>query len=376
MYQVFILAAGSSKRFGHDKLFEIINGKPIIWHSVNFFESLDIVNDIFIATNCNNRERIKNLITKEKFMKVQKVIIGGITRYESVRKLLCACQLKPSSFFVIHNAANPLVTEDELKRCFQAFKKGISGVAVGRKITSTLKRVGRTTETIPRENLWEVETPQVVRAKEFLEACRKFPSGDFTDDLAVLERAGFQTAVVSASPHNRKITTQEDFEILKFFTGDLPKNFSVGIGEDSHKFGSRRNLILGGVRISKLPALEANSDGDVMIHALCNAIASARGKGSLGTYATRLCKKGIRNSRIYLQKIFGDRRVFSVSFSLEGSKPKIDPLAPLLKKNLSRLLKIAPLKIGITATSGENLTPFGRGQALKCTAQVLLCEEK
>ena len=187
--------------------------------------------------------------------------------------------------------------------------------------------------------------------------------------------------------------------------GGYSREFAVGIGEDSHKFKAfpqsgtkshavagrqiskkseipnskfNKNLILGGIKIKNFPALEANSDGDVILHALCNAISSAIGGGSLGTYATKMCARGIKDSKKYLAEVLKKAAAKNLcinqcAVSIEAAKPKIDPLVPKIKKSLSSLLKISPDKIGITATSGERLTPFGRGEGIRCQAVVLLC---
>lgn len=393
-----LLAAGKSKRFKRDKLFEDIFGKPVIYHSLKFLENSKFVDEIFIAANSANKKRIEKLVRGEKFKKVKKIFLGGMTRFESVTKIIPQILPSRAIFFIIHNAANPFATREELERCFRAFRKGISGVAVGRKIHCTIKKAKTLTrlapveveKTIPRQNLWEVETPQVVRAKDFLHACKKITAQefDYTDDLSILEAAGMKTVIVEAEHGNRKITRPED----------LSGDFAIGIGEDSHKFKalpqsgtkskyqiksqatnpkSNKNLILGGVKIKKNPALEAESDGDVILHALCNAISGAIGGGSLGTYATKMCKAGIKDSKKYLAEVLRcmaekNFRVSQCSISIEAAKPKVDPLAPKIKKSLSALLKITPEKIGITATSGEKLTPFGRGEGIRCQAVVLL----
>lgn len=387
-----LLAAGESKRFGCDKLFVLLKSKPVIYHSLKLFEESLYVDEIFIAANTTNKKKIEQLIKKERFKKVKKVLLGGTTRFSSVEKLILHLSFLIPHFFIIHNAANPLTTREELGRCVKFLEKNkkVSGVAVGRLVKSTIKEVlpkydaNFIAGTLPRRNLWEAETPQVVRAKDFLKAFKK-SNAAFTDDLSVLEATGFKTAVIPASPHNRKITTPEDLEILKVFAGDLPKEFSVGIGQDSHRFMSlrdrrnvgRSNLVLGGVNIKNLPALEAKSDGDVVLHALCNAIASAIGKGSLGTYATKMCKRGIRDSSLYLKKILAKmerkhRKIIQCSISIEAAKPRIDPIAPVMKKKLSALLQIPEEKIGITAISGEGLTAFGKGEGVRCQASVVL----
>lgn len=389
----FLLAAGKSQRFGSDKNFILLEGRPIIWHSLKFLHDSPYVDSIVVAAHSGNKKKIAKLVQDEKFSKVKKIILGGKTRFESVKKCLTGVHsynLQHTSYLLIHNSANPHAAQSELYQCVNTLKRysGASGVGVGRPIFSTIKNApgGKVRNTLQRENLWEMETPQVVRAKDFLEAVRLQGKRDFTDDLAVLEAARMETRVILASPRNRKITMKED----------LPVSYIVGIGEDSHRFEitelrnygitnksqisnarNKKNLILGGIAIKEMPRLEAESDGDVILHALCNAIASAIGKGSLGTYATRMAKQGIRDSKKYLQVIQHamkrqHRSICHCSISIEASKPKIDPLAPRLKKSLSKILKISEDRIGITATSGEKLTPFGKGEAIRCQVAVLL----
>jgi len=385
-----LLAAGESKRFcckssdcscGHeDKLFCDLNGKPVIYYSLKFLEESKFIDKIFVVTNKENKQLVKELVANKKFKKVEKVVRGGSTRYESVCNATKEIsKIKNAKFLIIHNAANPLATQKELAACFKKLTKNTSGVAVGRKIQATIKQIkGNFVEkNIPRESLFGTETPQVVKSSDFIAAQAKFPyrKFNFTDDLAVLEYAGYRTAVCDAFAFNKKITTEEDLEVMRAITEGSP--VSVGIGEDSHKFSNSGCLILGGIKIKNLPKLEAQSDGDIIIHALCNALSSAVSGGSLGTFATKMCKSGIKNSAKYLEKIMEEiyKRKLSIehlAISIEAQKPAIDPLSGEIKRSLAKLLQINEENIGITATSGEELTSFGRGEAIKCHAVVLL----
>ncbi|MBI5413755.1 2-C-methyl-D-erythritol 2,4-cyclodiphosphate synthase [Candidatus Peregrinibacteria bacterium] len=386
-----ILAAGKGKRAGLDKLFCVIKGRPVICYSLDLFERSPLVDAVIVVSSKSNKRKIEQLIQDGRFKKIKTVCIGGDTRLKSVICGFSAAEKAKlnADYLIIHNAANPLASHEELKKCINACTGDLSGVAVGRPVASTVKITndrGIVQTNVSRENLWEMETPQIVRFSAFKKALEqaKTVDVDYTDDLSVLEAAGMKTAVVLASAQNRKITTREDFAFLKSWAGDLPNDFCVGIGEDSHQFGeeggwrrAKKCLVLGGVKIEDLPALDADSDGDVVIHALCNAISSAIGGGSLGTYATKMCKSGIKDSKLYLKKVLVQmvKRKMAIrqcSVSIEAARPKIDPLVPKIKKSLGKLLNSPEIKIGITATSGEKLTPFGKGEAIKCTAAVIL----
>ena len=147
----------------------------------------------------------------------------------------------------------------------------------------------------------------------------------------------------------------------------------VGLGQDSHRFeaeGSSKPLILGGVVFPGHPGLDANSDGDVVLHAIFNALSQAIGKRSLGIYADPMCAQGITGSREYLKVALDMVRaagytVNNVGVSIEARRPKIEPRAAEMKTSLARLLAVAEDQVGITATSGEGLTAFGRGEGIQ-----------
>ena len=150
----------------------------------------------------------------------------------------------------------------------------------------------------------------------------------------------------------------------------------IGIGQDSHAFDKNKKLVLGGVSLEG-PGMKANSDGDVVMHALCNALASAVGKGSLSTYADKMYKEGITESKEYVKVALdfvkeAGFKVNNVSVSIEARIPKIDPHVKEMKRCIAGLLGIEEDDVGITATSGEGLTEFGRGKGIRCFAAVSL----
>lgn len=156
--------------------------------------------------------------------------------------------------------------------------------------------------------------------------------------------------------------------------------FRIGLGQDSHSFSSEKKpLILGGFMISPTGGLEASSDGDVIIHSLCNALSSAIGGNSLGTWADKMClEQGIKDSKQFLTiilEIIKDKQysIENISLSVEAKKPKLSlDLINSIKNNLSSLLNIPGDKIGITFTSGDGLTAFGMGKGMQVLTIVLL----
>lgn len=146
----------------------------------------------------------------------------------------------------------------------------------------------------------------------------------------------------------------------------------VGIGQDSHRFdfnNKEKALILGGVVFPNHPPLSGNSDADVILHSLTNAVSGVTCVNILGKISDDMCLvKGITDSREYLKealKYLGNSKIIHVSIAIECLTPKISPKIPEIRNSISRLLGISPESIGITATTGEGLTAFGRGEGIQ-----------
>lgn len=148
----------------------------------------------------------------------------------------------------------------------------------------------------------------------------------------------------------------------------------VAIGQDSHKFDfenkNNKKLILAGVIFEDEVPLLANSDGDVILHAVTNAISGITTKNILGEVTGKLLKEGVIDSKVYLKEAlkYLDSRIVHLSVSIECMCPKISPKISEIRSSLSCLLGIEENGIGITATSGEELTEFGKGKGINVFA--------
>lgn len=150
----------------------------------------------------------------------------------------------------------------------------------------------------------------------------------------------------------------------------------VGIGQDSHRFDfndKSKKLVLGGVVFEDHPPLDGNSDADVILHAITNAISGVTCVNILGKISDDLClKQGIKDSSVYLKealKYLNGRNILHISISIECLTPKISPKIPEIRSNISNILSIPEDSVGITATTGEGLTAFGQGKGI----QVFCC---
>jgi 2-C-methyl-D-erythritol 2,4-cyclodiphosphate synthase len=157
----------------------------------------------------------------------------------------------------------------------------------------------------------------------------------------------------------------------------MPQKFRTGIGQDSHRFllpDSSKPCIIAGLIFEDAPGFNANSDGDIVFHAICNAITSLTGVLILGDIADELClKHGITDSEVYLKeaiKTLGKQVVVHVSITIEAKKPKFKERLLAMRENIARVMNLSVQEVGITATSGEGLTDFGCGDGAQCFAIV------
>lgn len=146
-----------------------------------------------------------------------------------------------------------------------------------------------------------------------------------------------------------------------------------GIGQDSHRFlpaDSSKPCMIGGIIFDGVPGLDADSDGDVVHHSICNAITSLSCVPIMGGIAVDLCRKdGITDSQVYLEKALqtlGHQKIVHIALTIEGKRPRFEEKIPAMRRKIARIINIGEKQVGITATSGDGLTDFGCGDGLQC----------
>ena len=150
----------------------------------------------------------------------------------------------------------------------------------------------------------------------------------------------------------------------------------VGIGQDSHRFEAKptdKPLVLGGVKIPGECALEGRSDADVVLHAVTNAVSGVTGINVIGKRSDEmLTRDGIVDSRYYLEEALShlaeSYRVVHVSVAIECRRPKLSPHIPAMRAGIAELMALSVDDVGITATTGEGLSDFGRGDGIQAFA--------
>jgi 2-C-methyl-D-erythritol 4-phosphate cytidylyltransferase len=193
---------------GVDKIFAPLLGKPMIAHAVTAFQECPQVREIVLILNMDNLKRGRSLMTQGEWSKLAKVWVGGPRRQDSVKAGLQ--NLSPCSLVMVHDGARPCITQELIQRGLK--QALITGAAIpALPMSDTIKRVREDTvlETISREELRTVQTPQVFRSQVLRGAYEGNLDG-VTDDASLVERLGHEVKVFCGSYENIKITTPED----------------------------------------------------------------------------------------------------------------------------------------------------------------------
>ena len=383
-----IVAAGKGKRMNsrENKIFLHILGKPMIYYSIKAFQDCDSIDEIIVVAQKNDFKKIIGIKNQDNLTKIKNMIEGGKERQDSVYNgLISIKNAKDNDIVLVHNGSNPLVKESEIIDLIKAAENFGAAVCCF-PLKDTIKKIKNdfVEKTLDRKDIYQMQTPQAIKYGLFVDGFNNVKKNKLkiTDDVAVVESLNKKVKIVECSYENIKITTEDDLRIAEGILNgknNAGMNFRIGFGQDSHKFSNNKNkkLILGGCVIPKEAGLEANSDGDVILHALFNAISSAIGEKSLGHYSDQMCKNGITDSKEYLKVILSklkgkNMKLNNVSISIEAAKPKLEKHTGKMKESLSKILSLNEDCVGITCTSGESLTSFGRGEGMQCFCVVTL----
>ena len=217
MLTAIIVAAGSSKRVGFDKLFSKIGDRSVLEHALAAFEEAESVSEIIVV--CRDPKLVQDATNRAGFRKVHAVVRGGERRQDSVESGLKELTGK-SEFVAVHDAARPLITPREIERVFSAARKHGAAVLAA-PVTDTLKFADANqvaSGSIDRQNVFAMQTPQIFRRQLLVDAYQRLSENSvtITDEVSAVEHAGGKIAIVPAEDHNLKITFASDLPIAEF----------------------------------------------------------------------------------------------------------------------------------------------------------------
>jgi 2-C-methyl-D-erythritol 4-phosphate cytidylyltransferase len=216
MLSAIIVAAGSSKRVGFDKLFSKLGDRSVLEQALAAFEEAESVSEIIVV--CRDPKLVQDAINRAGGRKVRAVVRGGERRQDSVQAGLKELA-ENSEFVAVHDAARPLITPREIERVFSAARKHGAAVLAA-PITDTLKFADANqvvSGSIDRQNVFAMQTPQIFRRASLLEAYERVSRNSLTvtDEVSAIEHAGGKIVIVPAEDHNLKITYASDLALAE-----------------------------------------------------------------------------------------------------------------------------------------------------------------
>ncbi len=371
---VIITSAGTSSRMGTKtpKQFMMIKGEPVVAKAYKAFAACDMIDKIFVVTAEEMMQECKNkmvpYIPSEYLAKLGGIVSGGKERQDSVFHGIYA--LKKSNpeieYILIHDAARPFVTKKIIEDTVKAVYEHKAAI-----VCVKPKDTIRTAEdTLARDSLYIVQTPQAFRADILIKAYEKaYKDGYYgTDDAGLVERIGIKPALVEGDYRNIKITTRED----------MPTETRIGHGFDVHRLVRGRKCIIGGVDIPSEVGLLGHSDADVLLHAIADAILGAAGIGDIGEHFPDSddTYKDADSLELLLQAYGLAKQqgyvVSNIDATVICEKPKLAPYKGKMQKNIAAVLGVAATQVNIKATTTEKLGFTGRSEGIAAEAVCIL----
>ena len=208
-----IPAAGSGERFGEEKQFKLLSGRPLFFHTLKLFLQSDYIDEIIVAVPSANVDSTHRDVLSMSAGKPVKVVAGGTRRQDSAKNGIDVSD-SDSTLVCIHDAARPFVTENLIQRSISACEFA-DGAVVGIPSKDTVKfsENGLVKETLDREKIWLAQTPQCFHKNKLLQALYYAETENLTgtDESALMEAMGFSIKLVEGDSNNFKITTKDDW---------------------------------------------------------------------------------------------------------------------------------------------------------------------
>jgi 2-C-methyl-D-erythritol 4-phosphate cytidylyltransferase/2-C-methyl-D-erythritol 2,4-cyclodiphosphate synthase len=374
---VIICAAGNSERFNDasiPKQFLPLNKKSVLEHSIDKFLDANIIDHIIIASNPDHHTYLNPI--KEKYRDNNKIeiIIGGKNRIESVYNCLRHIETRSPEFVIIHDAARPNFDAKLINELLNAIDGYDCAVPVTA-INDTIKKIDKKIiHTVDRSNLFATQTPQIFKFQLLIEAHRKLQISEInkkiTDDAQIMELFKKKINTYPNSSDNFKITTEDDYNLIrKIYSYDMAKN-RVGIGFDVHKFGTGENIRIFGINIPFNKSLKGHSDADVGLHSITDAIYGSLGLEDIGYFFNPNDKKWKNtDSKVFLDDALkklkeAKAKIINLDVVVICEEPKITPYRMEIKNKLADLISIDSSQISIKATTTEGLGFTGRKEGI------------
>jgi 2-C-methyl-D-erythritol 4-phosphate cytidylyltransferase/2-C-methyl-D-erythritol 2,4-cyclodiphosphate synthase len=374
-----VVAAGASRRMGgQDKLSATIAGRPLLRWAVEAFAADPRISAVVVVTTAEGMMSLGRApwLPSSRI----RLVVGGARRQDSVA---AGVRATSAEIVLVHDAARPLVSADLIGRVIDGVRDRGAVVPV-LPLVDALKRVDGAAETgtidgtADRSGLFRAQTPQGARRDLLLGAVVRHADGpeEFRDEAELLARDGVMVGTVAGEADNIKVTLPEDLDLARRLVGG-PNAARAAFGFDSHPFGPGDGLRLGGLVIEDAPRLHGHSDGDVVLHALCDGLLAAAGHGDLG----RLFPPGDPDtrdvdSRVLVAEVL--RRLAaaglapdSVDVTITAARPRLGGRRlDAMARSIATLTGVQPARVSVKASTGNLAGDDGAGRAVSAACLV------
>ena len=374
-----IVAGGKGSRFGGYKQTTTLHNKPIYQYSVDIFNSSDAIDIVYLVIPKDLFPKITKDLSNLHSSKSIILCEGGKTRSDSVYNAIK--KIKDNiDIVVIHDAVRPLVQSANILNVVNACKDS-DGAILAHPVSDTLKKVNKNlvSFTIDRTNLWLAETPQAFNLKKLKSCYKKINKNDrnaFTDEASLMEHLGYKIQVLHNKTDNIKITEKEDIDLVH---NNLLSHSTTGIGIDFHSLIKGKGLIIGGHKVKCDLSSDAHSDGDVLTHAVIDALLGALNLGDIGEHfpntAEYLNASSVELLKKIIKKIPNKTTIGRIDISVVLNSPKISPHKKEIKTALAKAMGIKESVISIKATTTNGLKFLDMSSGWGCEAIITLNHE-
>lgn len=380
-----IVAAGRGMRAGGGipKQYRSLAGAPVLARTVDVFLSHRAVDRVLCAIHPDDRALYDEAVASLRAPKLMAPVHGGESRQDTVRLAIehLGSSGETDTICLVHDAARPFASSELIDRAIDAAAVHVAAVP-GVPVSDTIKQVdgtGTVTGTIDRSVLRAVQTPQMFRLGTLAQAhARASDAGrnDFTDDGALIEWAGGSVHVFAGDPMNTKLTHASDFAEAERRIGaaSVPLVVRVATGFDVHAFGPGDHVWIGGLRIAHTTGVLAHSDGDVVLHALTDALLGAIGEGDIGTHFPPSDPqwRGAASDQFLAFAAAEVRarggRIDHLDVTVLCEVPKIGPHREPMRARIAEIAGVPLTSVSIKATTTEKLGFTGRSEGLAAQA--------
>lgn len=368
-----IVAAGSGNRVGGKmpKQFRPVRGQPMIRHSFAALSGHPDISDVYVAIGDGQEQMVLSSLNN---LPSPTIVVGGTTRRESVRNGLAAIAADGGAGrALIHDAARPFLPATVIDNLLAALHEA-PGAVPALPVVDSIARGGATlTDTVEREGLWRIQTPQAFHFAVIYAAHLNWSGLEPSDDARMIMMSGHEVRIVPGDERLAKYTFASDFA----GEDDMPTT-RTGSGFDVHRLVDGEELWLCGVRVPHDKGLSGHSDADVAIHALTDAILGALALGDIGDHfpPSDAQWRGASSDRFlaHATKLASDMGyiIANTDVTIVCEAPKIGPHRAAMRGRLAEIMTVDISRVSVKATTTEMLGFTGRGEGIAAQAMATL----